>query len=573
MCVSAIRFEDFTFTYKAQAEPTVSHISLSIAPGEKILIAGPSGSGKSTLAHCINGLIPHAFKGRIQGTVSLMGEDIRGMSIFAVSKKVGTVLQDTDGQFVGLRVGEDIAFVAENDCVPPEEMRRRVMEVAGMVRLEDQLTKAPQQLSGGQKQRVSLAGVLMDKVEILLFDEPLANLDPATGVQTIELIDRLHRETGKTIIIVEHRLEEVLHRSVDRIVVMEQGRIKADLPPADLLATGMLRETGIREPLYLSALRYAGTEIRAEMHPESLETLTFDPARLRAWDQERGNEAPEPPRSPLLTVRDLGFSYPRDPNRQPVLEGVSFTLAAGEWVSLVGKNGAGKSTLAKLICGFNHPSTGSISLEGQNLADLSIKERSQHLGYVMQNPNQMISFPLIFDEVALGLRNRGMGEKEIHDRVMDTLAICGLHPFRKWPVSALSYGQKKRLTIAAILVLGPSLIILDEPTAGQDFRHYRDIMEFLRKLNREQGTSFLFMTHDMHLMLEYTRRALVLVDGKLLADAAPATILTEPDLIAAARLKQTSLYNVALRAGLSDPVRFVGHFIAYERLQREAAPA
>ncbi|MDR3115875.1 MAG: ABC transporter ATP-binding protein [Treponema sp.] len=572
MSAPAIRFEDFTFTYKAQAAPTLSHICLSISAGEKILLAGPSGSGKSTLAHCINGLIPHAFTGHVQGALFLMGEDVRGMGIFAISKKVGTVLQDTDGQFVGLRAGEDIAFAAENDCIPTEEMHRRVEEAARVVHLEEHLAKAPQHLSGGQKQRVSLAGVLMDPVDILLFDEPLANLDPATGKEAIELIDRLHRETGKTIIIVEHRLEDVLHRRVDRIVVMEQGRIKADLPPGDLLAADILRKTGIREPLYLSALRYAGTEITREMHPETVAAVAFDPWRLTTWDRSMEDRPPEKPGPPLLMVKDVDFYYPGDAGKQPVLEGISFTLARGAWVSLVGRNGAGKSTLAKLICGFNQPASGSIWFEGQNLAGYSIKERAQRIGYVMQNPNQMISFPLIFDEVALGLRSRGIGEKEIHDRVMETLDICGLYPFRTWPVSALSYGQKKRLTIAAILVLGPSLIILDEPTAGQDFRHYGDIMEFLRKLNREQGMSFLFITHDMHLMLEYTQRALVLSEGKLLGDAAPAAILTDPQMIEAASLKRTSLYDLALRAGMADPRGFVRHFIEYERVQREAVP-
>jgi energy-coupling factor transport system ATP-binding protein len=566
---AAVVFDNFTFTYKAQSEPTLSHINLSIQQGEKILLAGPSGSGKSTLAHCINGLIPHGFKGQIEGSLFIMGEDVRGMGIFDISKKVGTVLQDTDGQFVGLTAGEDIAFAAENDCIPVGEMHRRVEEAAKLVHIGSQLAKAPQHLSGGQKQRVSLAGVLMDPVEILLFDEPLANLDPATGQKTIELIDRLHRETGKTIIIVEHRLEDVLHRPVDRIVIMEQGRIKGDLPTGELLAADILRKTGIREPLYLSALRYAGLEITPDMHPETAAALVFDPQHLKAWDQGLANYPLEQSGPPLLRVKDLNFYYPQD--TQPVLEGVSFTLARGSWVSLVGKNGAGKSTLAKLICGFNQPVSGSIWFEDQDLAAYSIKERAEQIGYVMQNPNQMISFPLIFDEVALGLRTRGIGEQEIQDRVMATLAICGLYPFRKWPVSALSYGQKKRLTIASILVLGPSLIILDEPTAGQDFRHYGEIMEFLRKLNREQGMSFLFITHDMHLMLEYTHRALVLADGKLLVDDTPAAILTDPLMVEAANLKRTSLYDLAIRAGIADPQGFVQHFIDYERIQREAA--
>ncbi|MDR1949915.1 MAG: DUF3744 domain-containing protein [Spirochaetaceae bacterium] len=568
-----VSFDNFTFTYKAQTEPSLYDITLSVRRGEKVLILGPSGSGKSTLVHCINGLIPHAFSGRIGGGLFLAGKDTRDLTIFDISKEVGTVLQDTDGQFVGLNAGEDIAFAAENDNIPTPEIHRRVGDAARLVRMEDHLDKAPQDLSGGQKQRVSIAGVLVDAVEILLFDEPLANLDPAAGQEAIELIDTLHRETGKTVIIVEHRLEDVLHRPVDRIVVIDRGRIIADLPPAELLAADILRKTGIREPLYLSALRYAGIGFSPEKRPESVNTVEFDRRRLVEWAGGLPDPAPEAPRSALLEVGDLDFYYPGDLAKRPVLEGVSFVLAKGECVSLVGKNGAGKSTLAKLICGFNRPVSGFIRFEGRDLADSSIKERAERIGYVMQNPNQMISHPLIYDETALGLRTRGVAENEVRDRVGETLKICGLYPFRNWPVSALSFGQKKRLTIASILVMGVSLLILDEPTAGQDYRHYSDIMEFLRKLNREQGLTFLLVTHDMHLMLEYTRRALVLAGGKLLAaDNSPAAILTDDRLVERASLKRTSLYDLALRAGITDPRGFVRHFIDYEELRREGSP-
>ncbi|MDR2403776.1 MAG: ABC transporter ATP-binding protein [Spirochaetaceae bacterium] len=570
--IPVLSFDDFTFTYKAQIEPTLYDIRLSVRRGEKILILGPSGSGKSTLVHCINGLIPHAFSGKREGSLSLLGKETGSLGIFDISKKVGTVLQDTDGQFVGLSAGEDIAFAAENDCIPTGEIHRRVIEAARLVRIEDHLGKAPQDLSGGQKQRVSIAGVLIDAVEILLFDEPLANLDPAAGQEAIELIDTLHRETGKTVIIVEHRLEDALHRPVDRIVVIAEGRIIADLPPAELLAKDVLRKTGIREPLYLSALRYAGIEIRPEMQPESVQTIQFDRQRLGNWADSLPVPAPEEHRPALLEVRDLDFYYPRDLEKRPVLEGVSFTLAKGECVSLVGKNGVGKSTLAKLICGFNQPVSGSIRFGGQDLTGLSIKERAERIGYVMQNPNQMISHSLIFDEAALGLRARGIDEQEIRERVGEVFSICGLYSFRNWPVSALSFGQKKRLTIASILVMGVSLLILDEPTAGQDHRHYSDIMEFLQKLNREQGLSFLLVTHDMHLMLEYTHRALVLAGGKLLASGLPAEILTDDSLVEAASLKRTSLYDLALRAEITDPRAFVRHFINYEDSRRKASP-
>jgi energy-coupling factor transport system ATP-binding protein len=557
---------------------------LTINRGEKVLILGPSGSGKSTLTYCINGLIPHAFPGKMEGFFSLFGEEIGGLSIFDISKKVGTVLQDTDGQFVGLSAAEDIAFTAENNCVPQVEMRRRVMQTAKLVDMEDHLAKSPQNLSGGQKQRVSMAGVLIGDVDILLFDEPLANLDPAAGKDAMETIDRLYRETGKTVIIVEHRLEDVLHRPVDRIVVINGGRIIADMPPAELLASGILRENGIREPLYVSALRYAGCTITAETRCDVFGSMVFDCDKVVQWEKSLPEETESPRAGALLELKNISFGYLNPSEGESLYAGgrgavdnVSFTVPKGASVSLVGKNGAGKSTLAKLICGFETPVSGSIFFEGRDISDLSIKERAARIGYVMQNPNQMFSFPMIFDEAALALRSGGTAEAEVRERVHDALKVCGLYPFRNWPISALSYGQKKRLSIASILVMDVKLLILDEPTAGQDFRHYTEIMEFLRKLNRERGLTILMITHDMHLMLEYSDKAVVLAGGKLAggADASglsnPEDILTDKGIIEKASLKGTSLYDLALKAGIKDGRLFVRRFIGYERRQREAA--
>ena len=567
----ALRFEAYGFQYRSQSAPTLHGIDLRISRGEKILIVGPSGSGKSTLAHCVNGLVPHAYKGIATGQYLLEGQNASTMGIFDISRRVGTVLQDADGQFVGLSAGEDIAFVLENDAVPREEMKQRVARVAGLVDIGRHLGKSPQDLSGGQKQRVSMAGVLIDEVDILLFDEPLANLDPASGELAIALIDDLHRKTGKTIVIIEHRLEDVLHRPVDRIVVMDRGRILADAPPQEILASGLLGNIGIREPLYLAALRHAGVPITESMEPQSVFSLVLDglPAMaLGAWEHNQPTPAPAPVAVPLLSVRDLSFHYPLDESKRPVLQDISFTLNRGECVSLVGRNGAGKSTLAKLICGFEAPVRGTLLYEEADLAADSIKQRAERIGYVMQNPNQMISQSQILDEVALGLRLRKVSESEVRTRVEESLRICGLYPFRNWPVAALSYGQKKRLTIASILVLRPQLLILDEPTAGQDFRHYTEIMEFLRQLNRETGLSLLMITHDMHLMLEYTTRALVVSEGRMLADDTPANVLTNEDLIRAASLKRTSLYDLAIRAALPDPRAFVQHFIDFDRAAR-----
>ena len=559
-----IEFKDYSFKYRSQVEPTLLDINLSIYPGEKVLIVGPSGSGKSTLAHCINGLVPFSFTGESTGSLKIEGQEPKELGLFGLSKLVGTVLQDTDGQFIGLTVAEDVAFSMENDCIAQDEMFERVDRVAKTVDITDLLDHAPNALSGGQKQRVSMAGVIVDDVDILLFDEPLANLDPATGKRAIDLIDRIHKKNNTTILIIEHRLEDALYRDVDRIVVVGDGRIVADVRPDELLTGPVLKEQGIREPLYITALKYAGCRIDKADLPQHIESMNLLPykEKVRHWYDKVQLTKKTPNREPALEIRDLSFSYTPG---QPVLSHIDFSIFRGEMVALVGKNGAGKSTLASLICGFMQPDQGEIYLNGDNLAGYSIKERGEKIGLVMQSPNQMISKPMIYDEVALGLRVREVAEETIKERVFETLKICGLYPFRNWPVSALSFGQKKRVTIASILVMNPEVLILDEPTAGQDFRHYTEIMEFLRRIHEKLGITIIMITHDMHLMLEYTDRAIVIADGKMLADDTPAHILTNEEISDRAYLKKTSLYDLAVKCDIAEPTAFVERFIQYER--------
>ncbi|MFU8827617.1 MAG: ABC transporter ATP-binding protein [Brevefilum sp.] len=558
-----IEFNNFTFQYYSQAEPTLYEINLKIFPGEKILIVGPSGSGKSTLGNCINGLIPFAYRGEITGELLTKGEPTQIKNIFEISKSVGTVLQDSDAQFVGLSAGEDIAFALENDNIPHELMHQQVRAVAEMVDMQNWLTSSPFELSGGQKQRTSLAGVLVNDVDILLFDEPLANLDPATGKTAIEIIEDIHTQSGKTIIIIEHRLEDVLHQFVDRILVIREGRIIADMDAHALVSSDILTETGIREPLYVTALKYAGVKVTSDIKPGYITTLQAHLAKDSLAKWQASIQTPDPPQAKPSVIRMENVSFSYDGN-QKVLENISFNIHEGEMVSLIGKNGAGKSTLSKLLCGFVKEDQGTIYHRDQDIKNKSIKERAEIIGVVLQNPNQMISKNLIFDEVALGLRFRNVPEDEISTRVEKTLKICGLSPFIEWPISALSYGQKKRVTIASILVLGSDILILDEPTAGQDYRHYTEIMEFLVEINK-MGVTVMLITHDMHLMLEYTPRAIVLAGGRLIADTTASVVLTDERVIKEANLKETSLYHLAQLAGLPDGTGFVQSFIDYER--------
>ena len=547
-----ISFNQFTFQYDAQAEATLKDISFDIVKGEKVLILGPSGSGKSTLAQCLNGIIPNIHKGQAQGQVRIAGQNIFKQSIYDKSQLVSTVLQDPDGQFIGLTVAEDLAFALENDCANQSEMKDKVALWAERLDLTSLLNHRPQDLSGGQKQRVSLAGVLIDESPILLFDEPLANLDPKSGQETIDLIDKIHKEVGATTIIIEHRLEDVLYRPVDRILLVNDGTLLFNGSPDELLSSNLLLENGIREPLYVTALRQLGFDTRDAQNLSQLDALDLSDLVLpdRVLKDKRDSSSDS-----ILKVEGLSVSYGDNP---AIIEDMSFSLKKGERLAIVGKNGAGKSTLAKALCGFV-PSQGKLTYKGLDISQDSISERSERIGFVLQNPNQMISQTMIFDEVALGLRLRGIKEEEVEERVHEVLKTCGLYSFRKWPISALSFGQKKRVTIASILVLKPEIIILDEPTAGQDYKTYTDIMNFLDSLQK-QGHTIVMITHDMQLMLEYSDRCLVVVEGKIIADDNPVTILNQKDLLEPANLKQTSLYILGQKLS-SDPVEVTQYYI------------
>ena len=559
-----ISFDHFGFQYTAQAEPTLYDISLDIRKGEKVLICGPSGCGKSTLAHCVNGLIPNSYPGKTTGTLTVGGRNAEELSLFDLSKVVGTVLQDSDGQFIGLTVAEDMAFALENDCMDQKDMKALVDRVAGLVGVSGVLGHAPYEISGGQKQRVALGGVMVSGVDVLLFDEPLANLDPAAGKKAVELIDEIQKRTGCAVIIIEHRLEDVLHCPVDRVVLMGEGRILFDGDPDSLLCSDLLQKSGIREPLYVTALKYAGVPLDRDQRLSYLPELRLteaDRRRVADWFFAQPEPAAEKAKKELLRAENIDFTYE---GGHHALKGISASVAEGEMLSIVGTNGAGKSTFSKVLCGFEIPQKGTLTLSGEDLSAYSIKERADRIGYVMQNPNQMISKTGIFDEVALGLRNRGVPEEEVKPRVEKVLKTCGLFPFRNWPVSALSYGQKKRVTIASILVLEPKIILLDEPTAGQDLYHYTQIMDFLAELNRS-GTTVVLITHDMHLMLEYTPRAIVFHDGQVIADTSAAEVLNSPEIVETAHLKETSLYHLAKNCGIASPEEFTRRFIAADR--------
>lgn len=562
-----VDFNSYNFKYKSQKDFSLFDINLSIKKGEKIVIVGPSGSGKSTLAKSLNGQIPNSFDGDILGQISIDGKDLKSSSIFDLSLSVGTVLQDTDGQFVGLTVAEDIAFSLENDCVNKEEMEKIVHKWAKELNISKLLERKPKDLSGGQKQAVSIAGVLVSDVPILLLDEPLANLDPKSGRATMKLVRDLAERLGYTVVVIEHRLEEALLLNPDRIIAVSDGRIVFDGSVDDLLKADKLDQIGVRKPLYIDALAYAGLDLKKYAKISKVEDLDLskeDLETLTTWASKVKKEKIAKSREKIIEIRNLDFAY----TNENILENINLTINKGEIISIVGPNGAGKSTLAKLMCGFIRPNRGEILIDGKDSKNLSIKEIADKIAFVLQNPNSMISKTMIYDEVAFGLRIRGIEEEEIQKRVEEVLKICGLYPFRNWPISALSYGQKRRVTIASILILNPEVIILDEPTAGQDFSHYTAMMEFIRRLNRDLSLTILMISHDMHLIQEYTDRALVVCDKQIIADLSPAELFSREKLIDQSNLAPTSLYKLGKKLEALSALDFIESFIAYERRKK-----
>ena len=558
-----ISFKNFSFKYNNVVDKTLKNINLTINKGEKVLIVGPSGSGKSTLSHCINGLIPFSYNGEIEGELIIDNIKPYEESLSDVSKKVGTILQDQDSQFIGLSVGEDVAFNFENNAMELNEMKVKVIDALELVNMVDFINHSPYELSGGQKQRVSLAGVLGSDAEVLLFDEPLANLDPASGKEIMQLINDIHEKTNKTIIIVEHRIEDVLEQPFDKVIVINKGEVQGFATPDEILKSDLLKNNGLREPLYLEAMKLAGCDISQSENLKDLSNIDEKNKEvLKNWfNNETSNKDSIIKEEKILEVKNLAFSHDGIKN---TINDVSFHLNKGEILAVLGNNGAGKSTLCRLITGILKPQKGSIFLNNQCIDSWSIKQKGSSIGYVMQNPNQMISQHMIKDEIALGLKCRNYSKEEIDKKVEEVLKICGLYPYRNWPVSALSYGQKKRVTIASILAINPQVIILDEPTAGQDYKHYTEFMEFIKELSA-QGISIILITHDMQLTLEYCHRAVVLSGGEKIADDKPSNILTDENIIKKANLKETSLSTLAKSIGIANTNDFVQFFIDLER--------
>jgi energy-coupling factor transporter ATP-binding protein EcfA2 len=523
--------EGLTFRYHSRSEPALRGASLTLESGELLLVAGASGCGKTTLIRCINGLIPRTYRGDLEGRILLYGQDASEMTMARLSQTVGTVLQDPERQILGSRVLNEVGFGLENLGMPREEILERVdetLDYLDIIHLRDRETFY---LSGGEKQKVALAGVLAMRPTILLLDEPLASLDPASAQEALALFRRLADE-GVSIVLIEHRVEDALGIHPDRVLYMREGQTAYYGPLGDMMEVVDYQEVKLPAPIVIQ---------RAAEAPQQ----TFELAI--------GSNG----RDPLITFEDVSFAYDEDGPK--VIQDVNLTIHKGDVVAVLGPNGAGKTTLVKHAIGLLKPRQGSVWVEGRNTRDMSVAQIAHTLGYVFQSPSHMLFAPTVKEELAFGPTNLAYTQDVIDEGVARAIDIVNLKGLEDYPPLALSFGQQKRVSIAAILAMYSKILVMDEPTAGQDYWNYMAFMDSI--LQMPGFESILFITHDLDLAICYASRVILLHEGRIAGDGPPAEVLTNLDLLHRCRIVPTSL----LQANL-DYLPRTGRFMRAEAL-------
>jgi energy-coupling factor transport system ATP-binding protein len=539
---SAVEVRNLSFRYGAPDEEqessqeageagshlqAIEDISFSLPAGELMLIAGPSGCGKSTLLKCLNGLIPRSYPGVVSGEIKLEGRSIANLTLRDLAQHVGTMLQDPDKQILGSTIEQEIAFGMENLCVPRKEMLRQIQEVLQRLHLEKYQKRATHALSGGQRQQVAAAGILVMQPSIFLFDEPFANLD-ARAVDELETLIAALRAEGRTIIIVEHRVEEALQLKPDKVLLMREGHqvffgdTEAFLKVAD--------PEQVKLPIQSTLDRMSD--------PSQAATVLVRPIVTGQHSQSQSDKRDDP----ILTFDDVHYRY--NLFSEEILHGISCNVRRGETIALLGPNGAGKTTLVKQALGLLRPSKGTVRLYGEDTRTLSVAQLAARIGYVFQSPSAMLFAPTVRKEISFGPDNLRFPRERIHEVVQEAAQALNVLQFAERSPFSLSFGQQKRVAIASVLAMQGKILLLDEPTAGQDYRSYIAFMEYLRSL--PDLDALLFITHDLDLALRFTQRVLLLKDGKLVADGPPLQVLADPALLDACNLRPTSLLRYLL---------------------------
>jgi len=530
--VSAISVEHLYWKYEIARGWALQDITLNIDEGDFLGIVGPSGAGKTTLCLCLAGLIPHMTRGELRGNVRVYGTDTSKTSLREIVRRVGIVFQDPETQFVTMSVEDEVAFPMENYVVPREEIKARVGEALQITRMQEYKTRYPYELSGGQKQRVAIASFLALRPDILILDEPTSDLDPVGKSEVFSIIDGLRKKYQTTLIVVEHNTEE-LAKYAGRLLLLDQGRIvKEDLCERFFDEVPMLQERGVFPP-QVTELSYRLSKNRKQSLPVTLEQATqylkerfsVTETPLNKGDMARSTLSQEA--ETIIKVEGLRFTYP---DGTEALKGIDFKIRRGEYVAVIGQNASGKTTLVKHLVGLLKPTHGDISVFGFNVKRASVADLATRVGYIYQNPDHQLFCQTVYEECAYGLRNLGLPEAEVKSRVKNILGRLGMSGLEETETFILGKGERQRLAVAAVLAMSPEVIIVDEPTTGQDMKQSKSIMDLLGQINRD-GKTVIVITHNMRLVAEHVDRAMVMSDGRILLDDTVRNVFSNIDLL------------------------------------------
>lgn len=536
-----LSIESLSFRYRSRSAPAIRDISLQVPAGEILLVAGASGCGKTTLARCINGLIPRSYKGELSGRVLLKGQETGGLSLARISRLVGTVLQDPERQILGTRVATEVAFGLENLALPRPEILKAVDEALAYLGISHLRERETFNLSGGEKQKVALAGVLAMRPSLLLLDEPLASLDPASAQETLSLVRRLADE-GMAVVMVEHRVEDVLKIRPERVLFMQEGQIRYLGPAEGLVGVVDYHEVKLPAPMIIemaAAEAKKNTKVPQQVSPSlkintpaskpGSTTLPYPVSKSSSGDK------------PLVQFDQVVFGYDSE---QTVLQGVSLSIHRGDIIAVLGPNGAGKTTLVKHAIGLLKPRAGRVLVNGRDTREQSVAQIASSLGYVFQSPSHMLFAPTVSEELAFGPKNLGHEPEQIQKEVKEAIQTVNLSGMEGNPPLALSFGQQKRVSIAAILAMRSRILVMDEPTAGQDFMNYMSFMDAI--LQMPGFEAILFITHDVDLAVVYANRVLMVSNGTVVCDGRPEEALSDFTRLRNCRLVPTSLLEANL---------------------------
>lgn len=545
-----VEIRDLTYSYRGRREPALRGVNLEIREGEFVVIMGPSGAGKSTLCAALNGLVPHFFRGRMQGEVRIRGRSTGEGRVGEFAREVGLVFQDFEAQLFSTNVALEVAFGPENFRVDREEILRRTEEALARVRLQGFENRQPATLSGGQKQRLAIASVLAMEPHILCLDEPTTDLDPIGKQEVLQISAELRRRRDMTLIVVEHETEETLE--ADRIVILRDGEVVCDRPAREVLRDVELLEENRVMPLQVARF-FHGLGVRKEELPltprEGVNQFRERGFRVdeRCYEEllRRDEEREKSYGEPLIEVEELVFSYP---GGVAALEDVNLTVRRGEFLAVVGQNGSGKTTLVKHFNGLLMPTRGSVRVGGEETREQGVRLLGRRIGYVFQNPDHQIFSDTVFDEVAFGPKLRGLGEGEVKERVTEALAAVGLEGYEEEDPFGLTKGERQRVAVASILAGRPEVVILDEPTTGLDYAEQRSMMELVRRLN-ESGSTIIVVTHTMWVVAEYAHRAVVMRDGRVALSGSVREVLSHEKELVEASLRPPHIVSMSNELG------------------------